>query len=237
MRNGASALRVGVSRPQSSTASTSWPWTPRTWPPSPPRGRDGFVAWTERGIDVAEIEESRRRYWLGPLLNNLGWEHFEAGEYTRRATRIRASPHRARARSCKPIGDRDRALRGRQDAPCARPIERSRTAPRAVGRVGRERGCSRRLVPRGARGGYADLRRDSRSSGPGAEGSRTAARSRSDVRKRRRTGDTPSSARQLTYKGMLPCFRCGFGSRFVSAVSSAEISTGRVRRGSITSST
>ena len=39
------------------------------------------------------------------------------------------------------------------------------------------------------------------------------------------------------YSGMLPCFRFGVGSRFVSAVSSAETSTGRVRRGSITSST
>ena len=36
--------------------------------------------------------------------------------------------------------------------------------------------------------------------------------------------------------GMLPCFRFGPGSRLVSAVSSAEMSTGRVRRGSITSS-
>jgi hypothetical protein len=37
--------------------------------------------------------------------------------------------------------------------------------------------------------------------------------------------------------GMLPCLRFGFGSRFVFATSSAEISTGRVFRGSITSST
>ena len=39
------------------------------------------------------------------------------------------------------------------------------------------------------------------------------------------------------YRGMLPCLRRGRGSAFVSAVSSASISTGRVRRGSITSST
>ena len=43
-------------------------------------GRDGFVEWTERGIALAENDESAS-YWLGPLLNNLGWEHFEAGEY------------------------------------------------------------------------------------------------------------------------------------------------------------
>ena len=59
----------------------------------------------------------------------------------------------------------------------------------------------------------------------------------------------PDSARRRTralgchfapsrrYSGMFPCFRFGFGSRFVSAVSSAEISTCRVRRGWITSST
>ena len=39
------------------------------------------------------------------------------------------------------------------------------------------------------------------------------------------------------YSGMFPCLRRGRGSRFVSAVSSADTSTGRVRRGSITSST
>jgi tetratricopeptide (TPR) repeat protein len=41
--------------------------------------RDGFVAWTRRGIELAEASEDAS-YWLGPLLNNLGWEHYEAGE-------------------------------------------------------------------------------------------------------------------------------------------------------------
>ena len=41
--------------------------------------RDGFVAWTQRGIELAEAQEGAA-YWLGPLLNNLGWEHFDAGE-------------------------------------------------------------------------------------------------------------------------------------------------------------
>jgi len=41
--------------------------------------RDSFVAWTERGIELAEADDGAR-YWIGPLLNNLGWEHFEAGE-------------------------------------------------------------------------------------------------------------------------------------------------------------
>ena len=41
-----------------------------------------MLARTQTGIDVAEPSpDSSVRYWLGPLLNNLGWEHFEAGEY------------------------------------------------------------------------------------------------------------------------------------------------------------
>ena len=42
-------------------------------------GHEGFVTWTQRGIDLAEEHEAAR-YWLGPLLNNLGWEYYEAGE-------------------------------------------------------------------------------------------------------------------------------------------------------------
>ena len=42
--------------------------------------RDGYLAWTERGVTLAETNEDAR-YWLGPLLNNLGWEHYEAGEH------------------------------------------------------------------------------------------------------------------------------------------------------------
>jgi tetratricopeptide (TPR) repeat protein len=44
--------------------------------------RAGFVAWTERGVELAESTEDAR-YWLGPLLNNLGWELAEAGEHER----------------------------------------------------------------------------------------------------------------------------------------------------------
>src|SRR5262245_48399950 len=40
----------------------------------------GFVAWTQRGITLAD-EHAAASYWLGPLLNNLGWEYYEAGEY------------------------------------------------------------------------------------------------------------------------------------------------------------
>jgi tetratricopeptide (TPR) repeat protein len=39
---------------------------------------DATVAWTERGIELAE---ARAPYWLGPLVNNLGWEYYDAGRY------------------------------------------------------------------------------------------------------------------------------------------------------------
>jgi tetratricopeptide (TPR) repeat protein len=45
-------------------------------------GRDAFVEWTQRGIDVAE-QHHAAAYWRGPLLNNLGWEYFEAGDHER----------------------------------------------------------------------------------------------------------------------------------------------------------
>lgn len=38
-------------------------------------------SWTERGIGLAESGDGSARYWLGPLLNNLGWDQFEAGDY------------------------------------------------------------------------------------------------------------------------------------------------------------
>jgi tetratricopeptide (TPR) repeat protein len=40
----------------------------------------GMIAWTRRGIELASgLPEAA--YWLGPLLNNLGWTHYEAGEH------------------------------------------------------------------------------------------------------------------------------------------------------------
>jgi tetratricopeptide (TPR) repeat protein len=38
--------------------------------------------WTARGAELAaSSDDPEVRYWLGPLYNNLGWHHFEAGEY------------------------------------------------------------------------------------------------------------------------------------------------------------
>ena len=41
--------------------------------------RADVVDWTQRGIELAELHDDASG-WLGPLLNNLGWEHYEAGE-------------------------------------------------------------------------------------------------------------------------------------------------------------
>jgi tetratricopeptide (TPR) repeat protein len=42
--------------------------------------RDGFTAWTNQGLELARSSDAAS-YWEGPLLNNLGWEHFDAEEY------------------------------------------------------------------------------------------------------------------------------------------------------------
>ncbi|HWL32407.1 MAG TPA: tetratricopeptide repeat protein [Gaiellaceae bacterium] len=42
--------------------------------------REGFASWTNRGLELAERSPAAA-YWAGPLLNNLGWEHFDAEEY------------------------------------------------------------------------------------------------------------------------------------------------------------
>jgi tetratricopeptide (TPR) repeat protein len=39
-----------------------------------------MLDWTERGLLLAEAEPDAA-YWAGPLLNNLGWHHYEAGDY------------------------------------------------------------------------------------------------------------------------------------------------------------
>jgi tetratricopeptide (TPR) repeat protein len=38
--------------------------------------------WTRRGLDLGE-SEADAAYWAGPLLNNLGWHYFEAGDHAR----------------------------------------------------------------------------------------------------------------------------------------------------------
>ena len=41
---------------------------------------DKMLEWTQRGLELAESEPDAA-YWAGPLLNNLGWFHYEAGNY------------------------------------------------------------------------------------------------------------------------------------------------------------
>ena len=42
---------------------------------------EGFTGWTERGIEIAQGADPTVRYWLGPLLNNLGWHLYEKCRY------------------------------------------------------------------------------------------------------------------------------------------------------------
>ena len=51
-------------------------------------GSDGFIAWTERGIELATNDEDAR-HWLGPLYNNIGWNYFDAGEFEEALTSFR----------------------------------------------------------------------------------------------------------------------------------------------------
>ena len=41
--------------------------------------RPAMEEWTQRGLDLGEREPDAA-YWAGPLLNNLGWAYFDAGE-------------------------------------------------------------------------------------------------------------------------------------------------------------
>ena len=42
--------------------------------------RAAMEEWTQRGLDLGEREPDAA-YWAGPLLNNLGWAYFDAGEH------------------------------------------------------------------------------------------------------------------------------------------------------------
>ena len=44
--------------------------------------RAAMEEWTERGLDLGQ-REGVAAYWAGPLLNNLGWAYFDAGEHER----------------------------------------------------------------------------------------------------------------------------------------------------------
>ena len=68
------------SRRPSRRARTGSPATRRTWP----RSRRPTATASSRGRTAGSSWPSGREaaaYWAGPLLNNLGWEHFDAEEY------------------------------------------------------------------------------------------------------------------------------------------------------------
>ena len=44
--------------------------------------RAAMEEWTQRGLDLGERGPAAA-YWAGPLLNNLGWAYFDAGEHQR----------------------------------------------------------------------------------------------------------------------------------------------------------
>jgi tetratricopeptide (TPR) repeat protein len=44
--------------------------------------RELIDEWTQRGLELGEREPDAA-YWAGPLLNNLGWAYFDAGEHER----------------------------------------------------------------------------------------------------------------------------------------------------------
>ena len=101
--------------------------------------REGFLVWTQRGIDLAEEREGAS-YWLGPLLNNLCWEYYEKADY---ALALDAFERALRARERDPANASaieiaryavGKTLRGRGRAPGAIP---HRAPARAGGARGR----------------------------------------------------------------------------------------------------
>jgi len=88
--------------------------------------RAGFVEWTTRGIELAESHPDAR-YWLGPLLNNLGWEYLDRGDNE------------------EALDGFERALRAREADPENR--EEIEIARYAVGKALRSLGRSEEAVP------------------------------------------------------------------------------------------
>ncbi len=78
-RGRAPALRVGGSDGAGGARTTSSPRTRCTWRHSPRRGATASSRGHSAG-STSQKSTTAARYWLGPLLNNLGWEYYEAGE-------------------------------------------------------------------------------------------------------------------------------------------------------------
>src|SRR5439155_3930025 len=46
------------------------------------QAREVMEQWTQRGLELGEREPAAA-YWAGPLLNNLAWSYYDAGDYER----------------------------------------------------------------------------------------------------------------------------------------------------------
>jgi tetratricopeptide (TPR) repeat protein len=57
-----------------------------------------MLEWTERGLELSESEPDAA-YWAGPLLNNLGWHQYDAGDF---ASALDAFERALQARECDP---------------------------------------------------------------------------------------------------------------------------------------
>ena len=169
--------------------STSSPPTPRTWSPSPSPDHDGFVDWTQRGIDLAETHEGGRVLARAaaqqPRLGVL-----RRGDYV---PALDAFERALAARERDPANGGGRRSRGTGSGSrfvhSAAPRMRFRcSSTRSNGRPATR--PPRWLVPRGARGGVRGGRPDRRG-GRAGDGSRSPARSR-----RSRLSPTTTRARR-----------------------------------------
>ncbi len=162
-----------------------------------------------------------------PATSSLRWMHSSARFEHASAIRATRPPSRSRA-------TRSARRYARSDA-----RSEADSTSRAGRRLGDARIRARRLVPRGARRGVRRGRPFRGCARAGSARDPLARGRRSVLHERHRTRRAPAPPRRqlAPQSGMLPCLRFGVGSRFESAVSSAEIRTGRVRRGWMTSST
>ena len=88
--------------------------------------REGFVRWTKRGIELAEQRDGAS-YWLGPLLNNLGWEYYEAGELEPALDAFERAL--ARASATRRMRPRSRSPATRSGRRCAASAARTKRVP------------------------------------------------------------------------------------------------------------
>jgi tetratricopeptide (TPR) repeat protein len=120
--------------------------------------RDGMLEWTERGIELCGTStDPQATYWLGPLLNNLGWAYHGAGEYEQALDAFERALS-ARELDAEHRAEIEIARYAVGNAACPRPARRSGGTARAGSRVDARRGGAGRLVPRRAGGGLRHAR-------------------------------------------------------------------------------